>query len=594
MAGAIFQAAATLLLAAGLAAYVALRPARSPLRLPLLGVLFSLTVWSAGVILRFTAGDPGGAFRGFVIGWLGIASLPGFWLLLAARYARVQALEERPLLALVPFVPAALAWAALATNPRHHLFLRAFDAVHVARGPLFYAWLLAAYPCVLGGIGLFVGAARRAHRRDARLRVLLATVAGALPTGVSLAYVFHVLRVPYDPTPTALGISVAMLIFGIFRLELLDSLPLARRDVIEHLRDGVVITDVDGMVIDANPAALRIFEAPLASLRGRPLRELLLALSVEPRAAEAAAAAVAGLPPDAALPAVDLSARADRRIEFAAKCLRGPSGTAVGAFAVLSDRTEQRRYERLLHQSQKLETVGSLAAGVAHEVNNPLAFVRANLTQLGRLAAAVTKPEPGGEGADPEDLEEMPQLVAECLDGIERIARTVDGLRRFSRVPSDELGPVDVGRAVHEAIRLAELHRNRGVTVEAWVDGNLPPVHGSAQRLTQVFLNLLINAKQALAGREDGRIGVRARGLGDAVEVTVSDNGPGVPEAIRDRIFDPFFTTKGPEEGTGLGLAIALDIVREHGGELELRPGPHGGSVFEVHLPASDDVLPAS
>jgi two-component system C4-dicarboxylate transport sensor histidine kinase DctB len=162
-------------------------------------------------------------------------------------------------------------------------------------------------------------------------------------------------------------------------------------------------------------------------------------------------------------------------------------------------------------------------------------------------------------------------------------------MRRFSRLPAEELGPVDVNEVVHEAMRLAELHRNRGVTIEAWLAEGLPAVHGSAQRLTQVVLNLLVNAKQALVGLEEGHITVRTRLAADFVELTVVDDGPGVPEAIRDRIFDPFFTTKGPEDGTGLGLSIAFDIVREHGGVLELRSAPRGGACFRALLPAHAD-----
>jgi C4-dicarboxylate-specific signal transduction histidine kinase len=158
-------------------------------------------------------------------------------------------------------------------------------------------------------------------------------------------------------------------------------------------------------------------------------------------------------------------------------------------------------------------------------------------------------------------------------------------MRRFSRLPADELAPVDVNRVVREAMRLADLHPHHGVTIEAWLADHLPAVHGSAQRLTQVVLNLLVNAKQALAGREEGHVTVRTRHTRDLVEIVVADDGPGIPEAIRERIFDPFFTSKGPEEGTGLGLSIAFGIVREHGGVLAFEPSPTGGACFRALLP---------
>jgi PAS domain S-box-containing protein len=592
MSYAIVQAAATLVLACTLAVYLLLRPVRTPLRGPLLAVLASLILWSSGVIWRFTAPDETSAFHGFLFGWLGIGSLPPLWFLLASRYARVPTLERRPLIAAAVFVPTCFAWLALATNDLHGLFVRAFSQTHIERGPLFYAWLAFAYPSILAGLALFVTAARRTFERDARPRMLIGTAGALLPALASLLYVLDWLPIRYDPTPAALAVSVLIFTFGIFRMHFLDALPLARRDVIDHLRDGVLITDAAGLVIDANPGALAVLGRSADEVQGRELDLLLVETGRESRRAAALGAALLALAPDESLRPDELRTRLDRSVEVTGKCLRGPDGGPLARVLVLRDRTEERKYELLLRQSQKLETVGSLAAGVAHEVNNPLAFVRANLHQLERLAGVVAKHAVPLAQADAEaqELGELPQIVAECLDGIDRIGRIVGAMRRFSRLPAEELGPVDVNEVVREAMRLAELHHNRGVTIEAWLSEGLPAVRGSGQRLTQVVLNLLVNAKQALAGREDGHVTVRTRLTRGLVELTVMDDGPGVPEPIRNRIFDPFFTTKGPEEGTGLGLSIAFDIVREHGGVLELKPGPRGGACFVALLPGDADV----
>jgi PAS domain S-box-containing protein len=585
MFAATLQAAATLLLSAGLAAFVAVRPSHTGLRSRLLGLLGALMAWSAGVIWRFTAADDASAFAGFVLGWLGIAALPPLWLLLGAHYARVTALEENPRLAAAAIVPSVLAWLALASNDAHHLFLREFTQRGVVRGPLFYAWLCFAYPCIVAGVGLFLLAARRTFRHRAWMRFAMVCVAALLPSVTSLLFVFQVVPLAYDPTPMALGVSVVALTFGIFRLQFLDALPLARRDVIDHLRDGVLIADPDGAVLDANPAAMRVLGQTLAELQRRTLEDVLIESAADTHRAEQLSRALLRLEPDSALDTAELLTRDERCLELAAKCLRGPGGGVLGRFVLLRDRTQELRTERRLRQSQRLETVGSLAAGVAHEVNNPLAFVRANLGQLEQLAGLAAKRAADPADAESEELAELPQIVAECVDGIERIGRIVDALRRFSRAPGEDFGPVDLNRVVQESLRLVELHRTGPVAVEAWLDPSLPPVQGSAQRLTQVFVNLLLNAKQALAGRGEGRVTVRTRRLDDVVEAMVSDDGPGVPAALRDRIFDPFFTTKGPEEGTGLGLSIAYDIVREHGGVIELHPSPLSGAVFVLHLP---------
>ena len=138
-----------------------------------------------------------------------------------------------------------------------------------------------------------------------------------------------------------------------------------------------------------------------------------------------------------------------------------------------------------------------------------------------------------------------------------------------------------------QAIRLAELGARSDVVLVSRLAETLPAVKGSADRLGQVVLNLLLNARQAIEGRPFGRILVETLAQHGGVELHVSDNGPGIPEEIQDRIFDPFFTTKGPAEGTGLGLSIAFDIVRDHGGSLEIASRPGEGARFIVRLPSA-------
>jgi PAS domain S-box-containing protein len=593
MFGATLQAALTLLVAAVLATYVQLRARDAPLRVPLLALFVALIVWSGGVIWRFAATDVRSAFAGLVVTWIGVSTVPPLWFLLAARYARIRSFERRPALAVALFVPSLFTLLAVATTREHQLFFRTFLPRGLPeRGPLFYAYLAFAYPMVIGGIALFLVNARRMLASNGWPRCLLLAGAALLPTTASLLFIARLWPVAYDPTPAMLGCSLVMLTFGEFRYQLLQALPLARGDVIDHLRDGVVIADAAGRMIDANPGALAILGCKISDLRGARLGEVLAPLGGSAAEIDSLSESFEQLAPDAGAAPVELSTRQGRRIEITAKCLRAPEGEALGRLAVLRDRTDERRTEALLRQSQKLETVGSLVAGVAHEVNNPLAFVQSNLGQLERMAALVAKRLSALEDDETEDLAEMPQLVAECQEGIGRIRRIVDAMQRFSRVPSDEFVPVDVNLVIGESIRLADLHRNREVLVQALLEPDLPFVHGSASRLEQVFLNLLVNAKHALAERPAGRIEVVTRLAGNVVEVSVRDDGPGVPAAQRHRIFDPFFTTKGPERGTGLGLSIAFDIVREHGGVLELRPTTDGGACFVTRLPPHGDPDP--
>jgi signal transduction histidine kinase len=156
---------------------------------------------------------------------------------------------------------------------------------------------------------------------------------------------------------------------------------------------------------------------------------------------------------------------------------------------------------------------------------------------------------------------------------------------RFSRAPEDDLRPVDLNEVVVESMRLADLHRDRCVTVESRLDPSLPAVLGSSNRLVQVMLNLFLNGKQALSGIPEARMVAETSREADVAVVRVRDNGPGIAEEDRERIFDPFFTTRGPDEGTGLGLSIAFDIVREHGGTLEVESNDGEGTCFTLRLP---------
>ncbi len=296
--------------------------------------------------------------------------------------------------------------------------------------------------------------------------------------------------------------------------------------------------------------------------------------------------ALTQLEPGSPPPVVELHTADERCIEVSAACVSDGAGHAAGRFAVLRDRTEERRYERVLRQTQKAQTVGTLASGIAHEVNNPLAFIRANLGQIQRMGEIVEEWR-GGRGADAklaEELSDLATIAEETLDGIGRIERIVAGMRRLVAEPEAANVSVDVNRVVSDAVRLANLHRSPDITLNTRLADALPQVQGAPERLVQAVLNLLVNARQALEATP-GEIVVETDCDGESVEIRVSDDGPGVPEHVRERIFDPFFTTKGPDRGTGLGLAIAFEILRDHDGVLELQPTGGDGACFCARLP---------
>ncbi|MCY1015103.1 hybrid sensor histidine kinase/response regulator [Pyxidicoccus sp. MSG2] len=258
--------------------------------------------------------------------------------------------------------------------------------------------------------------------------------------------------------------------------------------------------------------------------------------------------------------------------------------------AVIRDVTDRKRLESQLMVAERMASVGTLAAGVAHEINNPLAFVCSNLSFLKeRLAQAALSPEA---------LPELREVVEEAEVGAARVGAIVRDLRTFARADEDRLSPVDVSRVVDGALRLVrnELsHRARLVCTLQPV----PRVHGNDVRLSQVVVNLLVNALQALperpADENEVRVSLRA-GRPGQVELEVADNGHGMPPEVQRRIFDPFFTTKAVGEGTGLGLSICLTLVQAMGGRIDVSSTPGRGSSFRVVLPAtvSDAAAPVA
>lgn len=587
------QALLTLAVAAALAGYVATRPERSAEARLLAAMLAGLGLWSLGTVVMLSTGSAALLHGGLVLGFAGISVVAPLWLLLAARQARIAlAIRHLPRVALALLIPSVVATALLVTNPTHRLFLRVdvgFGAapreIIEAAGPAF--WLFATWNqlCGFAGALLLLASARRMRSRRRRRPAVLLSAAALLPLVTAALFLSRVLPTEQDPTPLALTLSLGLVTVSIFRFGILEgTLPLARQDVLEHLDDGLLVADAAGVILDSNPAAARLLGS--GDLRGRTLLD---ALRLLPRdvTAERLEAGLA-FPEEGEPPIVTvLRGRDERWVEMRSAVVWGRDGEPAGQYVILHDRTEQRRYERFVHQSQKLETVGGMVAGIAHEVNNPLAYVRSNLGTLLRLADLVERRLPRFEAPEREELAEMRQVAEETLDGVERIGRIVDGLRRFSRPDADEAVPVDLNAVVRQAIRLAELHENQRVFVSSRLASDLPPVKGSADRLGQVLLNLLMNAKHALGDRPFGRITVETLAQRGGVELHVADNGPGIPEEMQERIFDPFFTTKPPEKGTGLGLSIAFDIVREHGGSLEIVSRPGEGARFVVRLPVS-------
>ncbi len=263
----------------------------------------------------------------------------------------------------------------------------------------------------------------------------------------------------------------------------------------------------------------------------------------------------------------------DRRI---CDCtVTGLSGVGPDSLLVaLYDRTDELRAQRELIAREKLATVGEIASGVAHEVNNPLAAIRMEAELLGRASKD----------------QETSTTAATITREVDRAARIVRSLLRLARRADTAPTRVQMNDLVHDVAEIRQrVLRAESVEFRTQLDDTAPPVLGLGQELQQVVINLVTNAEYVVRGRKPAIIQLATQAREGWVRIVVEDSGPGIPRDIRARIFDPFFTTKGPDEGTGLGLAICQRVVTEVGGKIWLEDSSLGGARFVVELPAAPE-----
>ena len=345
------------------------------------------------------------------------------------------------------------------------------------------------------------------------------------------------------------------------------------RSVIESLGEGVVTLDLEGRVTGWNRAVEERYGIAPAEVIGQSFLDRFPSYAQEGLAAPLRKL-LGGKIEDFTLEALTHeSLRKGQVVQNLKGTLLRQDGRPAGAVLLIQDITERVALERSARQGEKLAALGTLAAGLAHELNNPIGIISSRIEIM--LLDAESRP--------------LPEECAEDLRVLhrhaQRVARIAQGLLSFARQSSGHRGPVDLNHLVEETLLLIERQIGKdGIAIKRALAPDLPPVWGDGNALQQVMVNLLTNARDALA--QGGEIAVRtgpAPGRTGAVRLIVSDTGPGIPPDVLPRIFDPFFTTKS--EGTGLGLSISYGIVREHKGTVDVQSRPGEGTTFILTFP---------
>ena len=357
-----------------------------------------------------------------------------------------------------------------------------------------------------------------------------------------------------------LRFGLSLLTPGTFAEQILATLP-----------DGVALLHPDGRIRSANPG--------LAAISGHPGPELV-AMGVERLLGSELEKAGAADAERALIRATGESIP----VSIATSDLRDRQGYLLGRVLVVRDLRDVAQLRSRLVMSARLAAVGELAAGIAHEINNPIAFVRSNLSQLASHWKTVRSEleNAGRAEAQRELIAEGEELIEESVEGVDRAAEIVRGVKGFSHAGHQLREPTDLNQLLEDVLHMAAAQLRGRASVERYYV-ELPAVHCVPQELKQVFLNLIVNAGQAI--RDGGTIRIATESRGAWVTVRVEDDGCGIAPEHLERIFDPFFTTKRVGEGTGLGLGIAYHIVRSHGGEIQVESELGRGSRFRVRFP---------
>lgn len=370
------------------------------------------------------------------------------------------------------------------------------------------------------------------------------------------------------------GSGITLLLFLLYRVypisALRNALAMLSREkgratvTLQSIGDGVISTDPEDRVLIVNRIAERITGWTQAEAAGKPIGEVFR-------------------PEGDVL--VDRNG-SSRRIEAGKSPVLDESGRHVGTVFVFRDVTEKARVEAAMANAQKLESLGVLAGGIAHEIRNPLSSINISISSIERACD-------GSAGLETEMKEKIDRILEQMKSAAAKMGLVVQRVLDYSKPFPPRKETVDLNKIIEEAIRLSlSTLRKREISVLRDLAPNLTMCRVDAQMIEQVLVNLITNACQAMEGIERAKLLEIATAVQDGrIVLRVSDSGPGVPPSLRERVFDPFFTTR--KDGSGIGLSFSHRIVADHGGALRVGTSRWGGAEFRMEIPVAKEGVPA-
>ena len=370
------------------------------------------------------------------------------------------------------------------------------------------------------------------------------------------------------------GTAITLLLFFLFRTypmaALRNALDMLSREkgratvTLQSIGDGVISTDPEDRILIVNRMAERITGWTQAEAAGKPIREVY--------------------DPEGDV-LVDRNGTS-RRIEAGMSPVLDERGRGVGTVHVFRDVTEKAQTEAAMVNAQKLESLGVLAGGIAHEIRNPLSSINISISSIERACGAST-------GLEPETKEKFDRILEQMKSAAAKMGLVVQRVLDYSKPFPPRKESVDLNVVIEEAIRLSlSTLRKREIAVLKDLAPDLAACRVDAQMIEQVLVNLITNACQAMEGAEGPKLLEIASAVQDGrIVLRVSDSGPGVPPSLREKVFDPFFTTR--KEGSGIGLSFSHRIVSDHGGSLRVHASRWGGAEFRIDLPAAREGVSA-